>query len=275
MPSKSTLFLIILSTTSHLQNIWAAGNKYLPTTSYAKASFIPPAAPSSVGWPSTASPQRVMDRIATGYGTYHPDRTVHLAKKNGGGGSSSGSGGGTSAKIKPVSKNGKIQVVLLKPVQELGQTGDVVFVSSAIFQNTLKRSGKARLISEDEVAKLEQEKEEAQKEMIETALKTKQMIEEAAQQCKDGTDAALIISRKAGPDGNLFARVNPKIIIESLKESFPDGAFDGKQVKLVKVKDSEGGDVKRMDVKNVGLYTVDLSLEKGVDVTFGMSIVAE
>ena len=271
MPFKLTLFLAILSKASHLRNISAAGKNYLPSTSYAKSSFIPPAAPSSVGWPSTANPQRVMDRIATGYGTYHLDSTAHLARKNTGGVSSSQ----TSAKIKPVSKNGKIQVVLLKPVQELGQTGDVVFVSSAIFQNSLKRSGKARLISEDEVSRLEQEKEEAQKELIATALKTKQMIEEAAQQCQDGTDAALIISRKAGPDGNLFARVNPKIIIEALRESFPDGAFDGKQVKLIKVKDSEGADVKKMDVKNVGVYSVDLSLEKGVDVTFGMSIMSE
>ena len=242
-----------------------------PSSTYAKASFIPPAAPSSVGWPSAANPQRVMNRIATGYGTYQRD-TAQLAKKKGG---SSNTSSGASTKVKPVSKNGKIQVVLLKTVPDLGQTGDVVFVSSAIFQNTLKRNGKARLISEEEVAKLEEEKEEAEKELKEMALQTKQMIEETAQQCKDGSNLALTIKRKAGPEGNLFARVNPKIIMESLKETYPDGAWDGKQVKLNKVQDSEGKDVKKMDIKTVGEYTVDLSLGMGVDVSFVMSIDAE
>ena len=34
---------------------------------------------------------------------------------------------------------GKIHVVLLEQVPNIGQSGDVVFVSSAIFQNQLKR----------------------------------------------------------------------------------------------------------------------------------------
>jgi ribosomal protein L9 len=253
-----------------------------PANTYAKASFIPPAAPSSVGWPSTANPVRVMNRIATGYGTYQRagDRpnTAHAAKKKGGGG-----GGGSSTQ--PVTKKGKIQVVLLQPVKDIGQPGDVVFVSSAIFQNQLKLSGKARLISDEEVAKMEQEKEQHEVELLEMAKQTKGMLEEAmlnnlgSEQCPaDGTDicgVALKIKRKAGPDGNLFARVNPKLIFDSLKEAFPDGAWDGKSVKIVKMKDSEGADVKKMDIKDVGEYTIELSLGKGVDVSFLLSIVPE
>ena len=272
MPAKTTALqgiatALIVLMAPHVQDTSAAS---YPSSTYAKASFIPPAAPSSVGWPSAANPQRVMNRIATGYGTYQRD-TSQLAKKKG----SSGTSSGASTKVKPVSKNGKIQVVLLKSVPELGQTGDVVFVSSAIFQNTLKRNGKARLISEEEVAQLEKEKEEAEEEFKEMASQTKQMIEEAAQQCKDGSNLALTIKRKAGPEGNLFARVNPKIIMEALKETYPDGAWDGKQVKLNEVEDSEGNDVKKMDIKTVGEYMVDLSLGMGIDVTFAMSIVAE
>jgi ribosomal protein L9 len=158
-----------------------------------------------------------------------------------------------------------------------------VFVSSAIFQNTLKRDGKARLISEEEVAKLEEEKEEHEKELLEMALQTKKMIEEAMlenlnEQCSiegEICGVALTVERKAGPEGNLFARVNPKIIIEALKERFPGGAWDGKQVKLNKIKDSEGSEVKKMDIKTTGDYTIDLSLGRGVDVTFIMSMVAE
>lgn len=208
-----------------------------------------------------------MNRIATGYGTY--DTAQRARPKKSSGTDNSSSGGGGSTKVKPVSKNGKIQVVLLKPVPDLGQTGDVVFVSSAIFQNTLKRNGKARLISEEEVAKLEAEKMEAEKELMEMALDTKRLIEETC--TKDG----FRIERKAGPEGNLFARVNPKIIMEALKESFPDGAWDEKGVKLIKVRDDGGDEVKKMDIKTVGTYTVDLTLGKGVDATFSLEIVAE
>ena len=256
----------------------AASNSFHhPSSAHAKASFIPPAAPNSMGWPSIANPSHVMNRITNEYGIYPRGdiRTVHTdlnARKKSSGSSTAVS---SSTKAKPVSKNGKIQIVLLQPVPSLGQTGDVVFVSSAIFQNTLKRNGKARLISEEEVAKLEEERMAAEEEFMEAALDMKRSIEESC----DANDAALTIARKAGPEGNLFARVNPKIIMEALKESFSESKsgwdWDGKQVKLTKVADFQGNEVKKMDVKTIGEYTVDLSLGKGVDVTFQMSIVAE
>jgi len=232
----------------------------------------------------------VQNQIATGYGTYHASSssassspTILLGKKKGGVG-----GGGGSSTTQPVSKNGKIQVVLLQTVPDVGQTGDVVFVSSAVFQNQLKRTNKARLISAEEVAKMESEERAQEKEAYDMAVKTKSMLEEAmlanlgggdADQCADdGKDIcgiALEMKRKAGPEGNLFGGVNPKMVMDALKEQYPDGSWEGKQVKLGEVKDMEGKTVAKMDIKQVGEYVVKLYLGKGVDISFILAIVAE
>ena len=183
---------------------------------------------------------------------------------------------------------GKIQVVLLEQVPNIGQSGDVVFVSSAIFQNQLKRNNKARLISAEEVQRMEEERAQEEKEMIEKAKATKEMLEEAmvekisdAEQCSSSEDendicgVALELKRKAGPEGNLFGGVNPKMIMEELKSRYPSGSWDGRQVKVTDVKDSDGKDVKKKDIKHTGDYTVTVALGKGVDVTFIVSILEE
>ena len=183
---------------------------------------------------------------------------------------------------------GKIQVVLLEQVPNIGQSGDVVFVSSAIFQNQLKRNNKARLISAEEVQRMEEERAQEEKEMIEKAKATKEMLEEAmvekisdAEQCSSSEDendicgVALELKRKAGPEGNLFGGVNPKMIMEELKSRYPSGSWDGRLVKVTDVKDSDGKDVKKKDIKHTGDYTVTVALGKGVDVTFIVSILEE
>ena len=243
-----------------------------------KTSFISSASP-TLGWPS---PSKARQQIANGYGIYTTNNGVSTsssstlyAKKKGGSGAT-----------QPVSKKGKIQVVLLETVPKVGQSGDVVFVSSAIFQNQLKRSNKARLISEEEVQAMEAEKAAAEKEMLEEAIKTKQMLEEAmvekisdAEQCAtDGDDicgVALEMKRKAGPEGNLFGGVNPKMVMDALKQRYPQGSWEGRQVKMTDVKDSDGKDVKKKDIKHTGDYTVSVTLGKGVDVTFILSILEE
>ena len=183
---------------------------------------------------------------------------------------------------------GKIQVVLLEQVPNIGQSGDVVFVSSAIFQNQLKRNNKARLISAEEVQRMEEERAQEEKEMIEKAKATKEMLEEAmvekisdAEQCSSSEDendicgVALELKRKAGPEGNLFGGVNPKMIMEELKSRYPSGSWDGRQVKVTDVKDSDGKDVKKKDIKHTGDYTVTVALGTGVDVTFIVSVLEE
>lgn len=278
-----TFLLLLLASAAAAESASAA------KATYAKASFVQPAAPtlpsplrSASGWPSAVNhPSRVQQQIASGYGTYRAVSTtssntsLFAKKKKGGGG----------AATQPVSKVKKIQVQLLETVPKIGQTGDVVFVSGAVYQNQLKLANKARLISAEEVQKMDQEREEQEQEMAELAMKTKAMLEEAMfenlggeDQCDASADicgVALEMKRKAGPEGNLFGAVNPKVVMEALKEKYPEGSWDGKQVKLTDVKDVDGKDVKKKDIKHTGDYTMSVSLGKDVDVTFILSILAE
>ncbi len=200
-------------------------------------------------------------------------------KKSGGGG-----GGGDV-----VSKKGKMQVQLLETIPNIGQSGDVILVSSAVFQNQLKRGNKARLITNEEIERIEQKKMEKDQKMIEMAMQTKALLEEAMienlggeDQCRvslnsedDICGVALKMQRKAGPEGNLFGGVTPKMVLDALKERYPKGSWEGKQVKVVDVKDSNGNEVKAKDIKHVGDYTMKISLWKGIDVTFILSVLSE
>ena len=281
------LLLVVL-----LVALMVAESSRPPKATYTKASFVPPAAPSlasssrqstkssTAGWPSAANhPSRVKQHIATGYGTYHTapastSTSLLLSKKKGGGGAT-----------QPVSKKGKIQVLLLGNVPNIGQSGDIVFVSSAVFQNQLKKQNKARLISEEEVQKMNKEKEEEEQKLEELAMKTKDMLEEAMvenlggeEQCETSDEicgVALEMRRKAGPEGNLFGGINAKLIMDQLKEKYPKGHWDGKNIKLTELKDMEGKEVNRKDIKHIGEYSVTVSLGKDVETTFILSILAE
>lgn len=276
LPTAFVLVLFIASA--------AAESSSSPKATYAKTSFVPPAAPtlvsplkpakSSAGWPSAVNhPSRVKHQIANGYGTYHAvsaSTTLFAKKKKGGA---------------PVSKKNLVTVQLLETVPNIGQSGDVISVSTAVFQNQLKLSNKARLVSKEEVQKMEQEKEEQEQEMQEMAKKTKAILEEAMLEnlggednCEDGADicgVALVMKKKAGPEGNLFGGVNPKMVMEALAEAYPEGSWDGKQVKLTSVKDMDGKDVKKKDIKHTGDYSMSVSLGKGVDAMFILSVLAE
>jgi len=256
-------------------------------TTYAKASFVPTAAPalvsplkpskSSVGWPSAVKhPSRAQQQqIANGYGTYHAvskSSSLFAKKKRGSG-------------EQPAFKKGKVQVLLLETIPNIGQTGDIVSVSSAVFHNKLQLSNKARLVAVGEVERIQQEETEQEAKLAEMAMKTKKILEEAMvenlggeDQCDAGADicgVALTMKRKARPEGSLFGGVNPKMVMEALKETFPEGSWDGRQVKLKEVKDLDGKDVKKNDVKKIGDYTVSVALHSSVDVTFVLSVVSE
>ena len=246
------------------------------STYYSKASFVPPAAPTitKTGWPSAANhPSRIEQQIATGYGT-----ELFGRKKN-----SAQSSNTKTAAVPPVTKNGKIQIKMLSSVPKIGQAGDIIFVSSAVFQNQLQRQKKARLISAEEVALIEAEKEKEQELARQKSLETKKMMEEVmlenlGEECSSDEDicgVALTMKRKAGPEGNLFGGINPKMIMEELANTFSAGCWEGKQVKLTDMKDSEGKDVKKKDIKHTGEYICAVSLGSDVEVTFILAVVAE
>ena len=169
---------------------------------------------------------------------------------------------------------------MLETVPKIGQAGDILFVSSAVFQNQLQRQQKARLISAEEVAQLEKEKEAENQALLEAAKATKQMIDDAMEAKPHENEhnvcgIALEMKRKAGPEGNLFGGVTPKMVMDELASTFPEGSWAGKQVKLTSVKDMEGQDVKKKDIKHIGEYLMSVSLGRDVEASFILSISAE
>jgi len=286
MPSLSRAFVLATLVASAS----AEAPPSSPRATYSKTSFIAPASPTLVspikssrpnnnaGWPSALNhPSRAQQQIVNGYGTYQSASTtsLHGKKKKGG-------GGGGSAGQPVANKKGQIQVVMLETVPNVGQSGDIIFVSSPVFQNQLQLTKKARLISAEEVAKIEAEEAAEQAEATEMAKKTKGMMEKVMSYNNEkdgGSDdtcgVALAMKRKAGPEGNLFGGVNPKMVMDALKKEYPEGSWDGKQVKLTDVKDKDGKDVKKKDIKHTGDYTMSVALGNGVDVTFILAIGAE
>ncbi len=174
---------------------------------------------------------------------------------------------------------------LLETIPSIGQCGDITFVSSAVFQNQLKKGNKARLITDEEVRRMEEERAEQDRQMADMASRTKAALEMSMIEnlrddgrCGIETDVcgvALEMRRRAGPEGNLFGGVTPRMILDGLKERYPDGSWDGRMVKVTDVRDADGNEVKAKDIKKVGDYTVTVALWRGIDVTFVLSISAE
>ena len=104
------------------------------------------------------------------------------------------------------------------------------------------------------------------------------MLESLGEECSTDNDicgVALTMKKKAGADGTLFGGINPRLIMEELANTFPDGNWSGNQVKLTDMKDSDGKDVKKKDIKQTGEYTCVVKLGFDVDVTFILSVVPE
>jgi ribosomal protein L9 len=143
---------------------------------------------------------------------------------------------------------------------------------------------------------MEDEKSEVDRSLLEAAVRTKVELEgamvvdnsrEDGQQCSRRSTAderssssvcgvALEMKRRAGPEGNLFGGVTPRMILDGLKARYPAGSWDGKLVKVTAVKDAESGnEIKTKDIKRIGDYTITVMLWKDIDVTFILSIAAE
>jgi len=167
-------------------------------------------------------------------------------------------------KKQAIGKGGKLQVKLLKYVEGTGKIGDVVMVAPAFFENKLKREKAAVLISDEEIA--------AQKEEDESQLKEKiQAAKDVQEKLKDFT---LVIPHKAGPSGHLFGGISNKLILDELKKNFPAGALEGKQVKITSVEGEDGKKMKH-DIKDLGDFTVNISLFKDIDANLIVSVIEE
>lgn len=165
------------------------------------------------------------------------------------------------AKDTTVGKSGKIQVKLLKHVAGTGSAGDIVMVAPAFFMNKLQKTGSAVRITDEQVEKECEEKAQQDKEARELANQLKEKIE----------TLTLVLSKKAGPDGQLFGGIGYKAIFSELEKEFPKGALGAKYIKITQVKD-DNGELLKHDIKSVGDYTVTISLLKDVAADFCLTV---
>lgn len=219
---------------------------------FQSASFVQPAVPSIVesNTPAPTSVGRARHTaIVTGYGRTQANTGVLFAKKKGA----------------AVKKGGKVQVKMLKFVEGTGRIGDVVTVSSAFWMNKLKKTNSAVMITDSEADAEKKASDTKAKEAIDLANDLKAKIEDI------GT---LSISKKAGPDGQLFGGVGKKAVLQSLATKFPKGCLAGKAVKVANVKDQDGSVLKH-DIKEIGEYDITLALHAKVKVDFKVDITSE
>eukprot|EP00522_Entomoneis_paludosa_P012023 CAMPEP_0172443936 /NCGR_PEP_ID=MMETSP1065-20121228/4119_1 /TAXON_ID=265537 /ORGANISM="Amphiprora paludosa, Strain CCMP125" /LENGTH=213 /DNA_ID=CAMNT_0013194341 /DNA_START=191 /DNA_END=832 /DNA_ORIENTATION=+ len=184
--------------------------------------------------------------------------TLLQAKKSGGGAATAGTK--------------KVQVKMLKHVKGTGQAGEVVMVTPAYFNNKLRPTKSAVVISDEEKQKEEQEQLAAEKATLDQATALQSVLTAASDD--DGASFALVIPSKAGPAGQLFGGIGPKIIMEELKKQVPHPFWEEarKGVKITAIMD---GDAKKIrgDIKHTGDYSVSLSLTKDVMAKFSVNIV--
>jgi ribosomal protein L9 len=222
----------------------------LATPTTISASFVPPAAPSVIQ--STPAPTEIafarIQAISNGYGVYPSSNTALNGKKK-----SSGPA---------VTK--KVQVKLLKHVAGSGQAGDVIQVTPAFFNNKLRPTKSATLISDDEVEKERSEGEEKGKEIKAKATELQAKLSETT----------LTFSRKAGPEGHLFGGIGPKAIMSELQGLGEEDFLGQKWVKISEVLDENGKKI-RGDIKHTGEFAARVVLAKDISAEFAILVKAE
>jgi ribosomal protein L9 len=204
-----------------------------------KASFVPPASPSLT---SSRAPTAA---VASGYGLYASDNTKLFASK----------------KKASAATPKKMQVKLLKHIAGTGQAGDVILVTPAFFNNKLRPTKSAELISDAAV-----EMEEKEKKAHDNALNA------AAKEVQSDMEGFTVqITKKAGPDGQLFGGIGPKILMEELSKQLPKDLWSEKGVKLSAIMDEDGKKMKG-DIKHTGKFSASVSLTHEITGSFEVSI---
>eukprot|EP00547_Thalassionema_nitzschioides_P003007 CAMPEP_0194205556 /NCGR_PEP_ID=MMETSP0156-20130528/4800_1 /TAXON_ID=33649 /ORGANISM="Thalassionema nitzschioides, Strain L26-B" /LENGTH=154 /DNA_ID=CAMNT_0038931859 /DNA_START=308 /DNA_END=772 /DNA_ORIENTATION=- len=153
---------------------------------------------------------------------------------------------------------------MLKHVPGTGQAGQVVMVTPAFFNNKLRPTASAEIISDEAVEEAEL-KAKAKQQLKMNAVK-------AAQEDLEGFD--VVIKRKAGPEGNLFGGVGPKVIIEELDKQLANELWKTKGVKIVSVVDEDCEEIKG-DIKHIGKFSAKIDLTADTFGEFGILVEKE
>jgi large subunit ribosomal protein L9 len=158
----------------------------------------------------------------------------------------------------------KIQVKMLKYVEGTGHVGEVVMVTPAYYNNKLRPTSSAIVITDEEIEREKSKAEAMEKEINERAEAVKEKL----------SDFTMIIQRKAGPNGHLFGAISQKNILSELNELIKDDYLHSKGVKITGLVDADGKKL-QTDIKNLGEYEATLSLTKDKAIKFKVIIEAE
>jgi len=216
-------------------------------SSFVKSSFVPPASPNIVTHSNKIPSHTHINQLITAYGLSSPSPLFAKNKKRG--------------VLSSTTKGAKIQVRLLKYVEGTGSIGDIVMVAPAFFENKLKKTNSAVFVSDEDVAKMKEEKNCRENDLAAGAMDMKEHLE----------GFELVLKKKSGPEGHLFGGVGAKLILKELKKQFPSGALDGKQVKITRFEDRDGVEVKH-DIKELGSFKATISLSKNVSTEISVEV---
>ena len=136
-------------------------------------------------------------------------------------------------------------VILKKDVKGTGKAGEIVKVSDGYARNMLIPRGFAIEATDGNVRTLEKVK--AKKEEEEAARQAK-----AEAQAEELKKTAVLIKTKAGEAGRLFGSITSQDIADALAEQ-KNIIVDKKTIRL------------ESPIKNIGTYSVDVKLYKGVN----------
>lgn len=148
-----------------------------------------------------------------------------------------------------------MEVILLKNVDKLGYTNDVVTVKPGYGRNFLIPQGYAILAT----ASAKKAHEEV---MRQKSHKESKLLSEAQDLATRLADVSISIATKAGENGKIYGSINTLQLADALKTA----GFDIDR-KSLKIKDEP--------IKEVGTYDAEANLFKGVKQGFKFSVVAE
>jgi large subunit ribosomal protein L9 len=148
-----------------------------------------------------------------------------------------------------------MQIILLDKVVNLGALGDVVKVKDGYARNFLIPQGRARRATQSAIADFEARRAELEKIAAAKLSEAQAMGEKLAA-------VSVKLSQKAGVDGRLFGSVTNHDISEDLNKQ-------GFKVSKAQVSMPNGL------LKNVGDYTVSVSLHTDVTVEVPVSVLGE
>ena len=148
-----------------------------------------------------------------------------------------------------------MQIILLDKVVNLGALGDVVKVKDGYARNFLIPSGRARRATQSAIAEFEARRAELEKVAAAKLAEAQALGEKLAA-------VSLKLSQKAGVDGRLFGSVTNHDVSEELNKQ-------GFKVAKAQVRMPNG------PLKNVGDYTVSVSLHTDVTVDVTVTVLGE